>query len=126
MVAFPAPVSHGTKGVAHRSMGTYAVAYRNCEAVPMKNITVSVDTDTRRPVRIRTTVLPALENVHGWLNKLLILLRVIFEERLFSPKWFDKSLIFLTFSLRPPLCITKWSGKSLIFLCIIQYNYVLI
>ena len=58
MVAFPAPVSHGTEGIAHRSMRTYAVAYRNCEAVPMINITVSVDAATRRPVRIRTTALP--------------------------------------------------------------------
>lgn len=30
-------------------MRTYAVAYRNCEAVPMINITVAVDADTRRP-----------------------------------------------------------------------------
>lgn len=62
------------QGVAHPSMRTYAVAYRNCEAPPMKNITVSVLDDG---------VGSPWKNVPGWLNKLLILLRIMFNQHFF-------------------------------------------
>ncbi len=38
-------------------MGTYVVLHRNCEAVTMKNITVSVDEETHRLARIRAAEL---------------------------------------------------------------------
>ena len=44
-------------GVAHRSVRTYAVLHKNCEAVLMKNITVSVDEETHRLARIRAAEL---------------------------------------------------------------------
>ena len=38
-------------------MRTYAVSHGNCEAVPMRNITVSVDEETHRLARIRAAEL---------------------------------------------------------------------
>ena len=44
-------------GIARRSIRTYAVPHRNCEAASMKNITVSVDEETHRLARIRAAEL---------------------------------------------------------------------
>ena len=38
-------------------MSAYSVLHRNCETVPMKNITVSVDEETHRLARIRAAEL---------------------------------------------------------------------
>ena len=53
MRRLPGPAPHSAGGVAHRSMRIYAVPHINCEAVSMKNITVSVDEETHRLARIR-------------------------------------------------------------------------